>query len=275
MGEITPVGRKMKQNDNGNGSLMERYTLIDDNGNKIAYNLYAIPTDGGYLTGVMNIAPYNVTEEGFGNDDLYFSNRQAWMKAMEERDAGMAKITADAKKYFVEHPEEKEKIYGSDSMKNNRSVQFNEYCDRMILKSIAEREQRGEATPLERAYLHQSEYIEQNKIPYTFAQLTGEMSFDDIDAAKMQVQKDKEQEAREAAADLQRSEVAIKNGEQSLRNRLQASSQNAFKKMNTITSDGQKTLQAETPDLSSEKTVYTKEEIAALVSYKLRNKQRK
>ncbi|MBQ7632699.1 MAG: hypothetical protein IJS88_01120 [Alphaproteobacteria bacterium] len=150
---------------------MERLILIDENGNKTVYNLAAMHSRqlGGYLIGSSdNVDPYNATEEGFGNSDLFYSNRHAWEKAIELRDAGYAKITADAKKYFAKHPEEKEKIYGNDERKNTNTVRYLEYCDRMIKKSIAEREQRGEATLLERAYLHEEEYIKQNNMFYTW-----------------------------------------------------------------------------------------------------------
>ncbi|MBQ7632698.1 MAG: hypothetical protein IJS88_01115 [Alphaproteobacteria bacterium] len=97
------------------------------------------------------------------------------------------------------------------------------------------------------------------------------MSFDDIEATRLKIQQDLEKEvpqkAQEDALRHRQAQIDQKKGEQSLRNRLKTSSENAFQKMNTLTSDGKKRISLSSLTCHRKKNEFTREEIIALVNY--------
>ena len=167
--KVLYVGHQQKE-----GYLKDTFFLEDKDGNQVSYDIQSSrhSEDGrffGYLVAPMNIDPLD-----YGNEANY------------------QKIKNSAYRYFAEHPEKKPK--GKGPLVQSDVALVTTYLNEMVLEAAREREERGEATVLERALLHQKEYIMENQQYFSFEQLTGEVDLLDAQAAHENLMLDPENE---------------------------------------------------------------------------------
>lgn len=255
--EVEYVGRKV-----GVTNAVSRFMLVDEDGNKIAFNLFTVPSSKGdefkgYLVGLGNIEPYNATQEGFGKN----LSGAEFERAMAERDKAFKKLEATARKYFAEHPDKAPK--GKNA--NSPTEIVCAYSEEIIKEALAERALQGEATSMEIAYLRQMEYLTQNGHLLSFEQIIGETGFDDAEKSAQELQNDPNNEiTKNNRRNFQKTADA---GEDGLRKRLRRD-QNNMQASVRRTADGGKVMTVTYGD-DADKNLSI-DEVNAIIRHKVR-----
>ena len=255
--EVEYVGCKV-----GGTNAVSRFMLVDEDGNKIAFNLFTVPSSKGdefkgYLVGLGNIEPYNATQEGFGKN----LSGAEFERAMAEREKAFKKLEATARKYFAEHPDKAPK--GKNA--NSPTEIVCAYSEEIIKEALAERALQGEATSMEIAYLRQMEYLMQNGHLLSFEQIIGETGFDDAEKSAQELQNDPNNEiTKNNRRNFQKTADA---GEDSLRKRLRRD-QNNMQASVRRTADGGKVMTVTYGD-DADKNLSI-DEVNAIIRHKVR-----